>query len=866
MTITQVRWSDHGARDVHLLPGMASPQLNQLLWLFDDDLDDWFRADKPPDGITFNLEFRAAFTFAPSSHGVHVNGQSGLVTVDAQLPTLPPHLRTFIISARASQGVPDPDPGFPDPLTARIRIYVHNALANQWLTPSSLTVRQSAKFMRFSVLGRFDDGVIGDITNWSPLYPPKQDELMFVHRVGSTDPMFIWSPRRGDPSTSMYVDPVTGEIGCEDPTASMKISVQYNLGNPLASAMAIGAPPWSAAVNLSRVAGPGFDRMYDEDIHNVLFLPDGFVDDDHNVDREAFNTYVRALVTQLTTNSQTRPFDVLASKFNYFSAWVPSPEAGISGLAEQYAGEPDVDAYQGLMLEYPEPPTGTPASLSLPELIDTVGPPTPVFDPIGSPPGTDAAGRVHEWQQLYGDLPTAARTAAAYSDWLDRSTRVLVNERNTAFHCADSWRPRIDQAGLNPVNLQFHPLRLTDDDFDVFLQALRDDQGHQQVDEDGDPVAPPWAIGEKDSSLIVIVCRMGRTGGTNTPRGGGKYICISMDDGDFLNYVANPDGNGYDLVPDEVPFDASLGAWGTVAHEIAHSFLIDDEYGGRGELPASEVDDVKASNNTQERAALVNGQDELIADAIKWRWPRLRQAGILQDPSDTVDAIRPDPATPGQFILSLAFEHGFNFADPAVDIVCLRKRRLHGNPKLSVRFHLLDVTLDDLTVRPIAGAQFDPDDFSSGDLVVAPRRAPDPNAAADQFGDDLEMVSAVVVGRINDTNNPLNAKPDDDHNRDCSGTVAWPTPATNFAPGTRPKTPRLSYQLVGLYENAHGYNCDAYHSTGLCMMYYRVYSAGTPARRRLSGFCPVCRYAMVDLIDPSAHGAIDADYDRIYPT
>jgi hypothetical protein len=30
-------------------------------------------------------------------------------------------------------------------------------------------------------------------------------------------------------------------------------------------------------------------------------------------------------------------------------------------------------------------------------------------------------------------------------------------------------------------------------------------------------------------------------------------------------------------------------------------------------------------------------------------------------------------------------------------------------------------------------------------------------------------------------------------------------------------------------------------------------------------FCPVCRYAMVDRIDPSGHGRIDADYDYEYP-
>ena len=30
-------------------------------------------------------------------------------------------------------------------------------------------------------------------------------------------------------------------------------------------------------------------------------------------------------------------------------------------------------------------------------------------------------------------------------------------------------------------------------------------------------------------------------------------------------------------------------------------------------------------------------------------------------------------------------------------------------------------------------------------------------------------------------------------------------------------------------------------------------------------FCPVCRYIMVDLVDPTKHGVIDRDYAGIYP-
>ena len=269
------------------------------------------------------------------------------------------------------------------------------------------------------------------------------------------------------------------------------------------------------------------------------------------------------------------------------------------------------------------------------------------------------------------------------------------------------------------------------------------------------------------------------------------------------------------------------------------------------------------ASNVQEREALLDADDELVAKHIKWRWPRLRQAGLLADLADGSPAVRPDPARAGQFLLNLAPGHARAFIDPEVDIVKLRERDLRADPTFSDRLRVIDVHGDQLTVTLVAGSALDPDDFSESDLVVAPVRAADPDLQNDVLGADLQLVSAVVIDRINNTHNPLNAAADDDHGRDCPGPAKVPSPATNFDPGTEPARPRLSYRLVGLYENGHGYNCGIYHPTGLCMMNRTTLKEH--GRRRINLFCPVCRYAMVDLIDPAAHGAIDGDYDRDYP-
>jgi hypothetical protein len=860
MAIARIHWYDYGARDIHLIPGLEGPRLDQSLLISDtgipgdpDNPPSTFRADSRPDNISYDLTFRANFAGAPSSRGVLVNGVTGVVTVPDPLPVLGLRLRTFIVTAKLTQG--------DNEFVTQIRVYVHNSVQSRWLTPSQLTVRQGASNMRFSVLARFDDGVIGDISNWCPRDETEEGDdvdLDYVHRIGGTQPVHVWTPQRGDPSTAMYVNPVTGEIGCDDPTARVKVSVQMDLGNPLASAYAIGAQAWETPVRLTRIAGPGFAAIGREGLHNVLILPDGFVDDPHGADRAAFNNYARRLVTLLTTNSHTRPFDLIADKFNFFSAWVPSPQAGISAMSEQRTFlAVDEHTTEGRDVELPErfDVTNPPAEFSLEQLIWAVGLPTPVFEPPDSDSGDDDEGRVHDWAQLYGSYVTEARVDPEFDEWNATTTRTLINERDTAFHVANDDRPRADES--NSTTLSFHPLRLTKADFDKFLDAVQDS--------DSNPLPGRWSEGGDDDKLVIILCRSNFRAGTNVTRGTGRYLCVTLDGGHTRTYRDNPDGNGSDLVPDPVPDRVGLEAWATVAHEVAHSFTLDDEYGGNGKLPETEFKNIDKHSNTQQRAALVDGDDNLSADHIKWRWPRLNAAGVLTDPSDDVSAVRPDPSRSGRFLVTVAHRHGAAFEQPEVSVVKLRTPTLLSrNLRFSGPLLLTDVNGDELTVEPAPGVTLDPDDFSEGDLVVSVVRTPDPNIHSGQFGEERQLVHPLVVSQINVTRQPLNAPADPDPDRDCEGEVDEPTWATNFDKNGLTR-PRLSYRLVGLYENGHTYDCGVYRPSGLCIMNDTTTVSRKTGRIRMGTFCHVCRYALVDAIDPAAHRVIDRDYSGDYP-
>jgi hypothetical protein len=70
--------------------------------------------------------------------------------------------------------------------------------------------------------------------------------------------------------------------------------------------------------------------------------------------------------------------------------------------------------------------------------------------------------------------------------------------------------------------------------------------------------------------------------------------------------------------------------------------------------------------------------------------------------------------------------------------------------------------------------------------------------------------------------------------------------------------PKVIYPtIVGLYEGGDQSTCGIFHPTGTCMM-RRTHSD-------TAWFCAVCRYVMVDMIDPFYHYRIDQGYTLFYP-
>jgi hypothetical protein len=63
-------------------------------------------------------------------------------------------------------------------------------------------------------------------------------------------------------------------------------------------------------------------------------------------------------------------------------------------------------------------------------------------------------------------------------------------------------------------------------------------------------------------------------------------------------------------------------------------------------------------------------------------------------------------------------------------------------------------------------------------------------------------------------------------------------------------------EIVGVYFGGGQYACGVLHPTGTCMM--------RNDHDDETKFCAVCRYVLVEHIDPDQHWAIDRDYEKKY--
>jgi hypothetical protein len=790
VALEQVTWAAGAGDDLHLLPGLQSPQLDQLLTIIAGGVP--ARGDRPPAGVT--VAWTQSFVpGAAGTGGVVVDPGTGLVTVGGPLPA-PPRLLDFLVIATVTEAATGTS------LQAYLRVHLHTALLRLWLTPSTLTVRVGARGVRFSVLAEFDDGSYGDITNWSPRTNPAGVDLLAVREIATGSAVTSWS---SNTPADLDVDPKTGELDCSRSAANVTITLRTSTPAAVATANAVGADGWLTPATVQKVDGPGFAAM--ANVPNVLIIGDGFA----AAEGPTFETLTNRLIAEVHANRRLTPYGLLKDQMNFFRVMLPSRETGVS--------------------------VWNPIDRA------TVGPET-----LASDVDVSVA-------------PAAAPTLATIAAPTPNVSRFLLNERDTAFGMTFGERPRAQR--FNQMRgIHRSDRRLSEDDLDDFLGAL--------IDPGGNPVGLEWIRNGKDEELLVVLARTSRYGGANNFRASsGRMICVGLGNNQAHRIDVPASGIGHDIKPDAIPGAPHLVTQLTIVHELAHTFNLGDEYGSpaggpvRGAIPSGhERDLANGKANLQTRDTLIDLNGNFDPTLTKWSgWPRIRKAGVL--------TAAPGPIA-GGYRLQLGAGHATPFAQG--DVVRLRTRPLPG----SVQSDHLEVmappaTNAELTVRPLGA--FNPGAFAAGSIVLAP--------VLDAFGDDLSLVHASVIGHMVTTQNPLNAASRAGQNRPCppprppppplppgpldEPVYPYSTPSLSYGPGNAPNPPKESAWITGLWERGRGYDCEIYHPTGACLMNVFTYDiAGVKSFQ----FCWVCRYALVDAIDPTKHGDVDRAIRYRYPT
>ncbi len=117
------------------------------------------------------------------------------------------------------------------------------------------------------------------------------------------------------------------------------------------------------------------------------------------------------------------------------------------------------------------------------------------------------------------------------------------------------------------------------------------------------------------------------------------------------------------------------------------------------------------------------------------------------------------------------------------------------------------------------------------------------------------MLSPLVAVHISTSDRPLNVKPDEPYVCVIDDSAVQSPRNLPVLPTQKPCYEPL---IIGLYDGGARFHCEVFHPGGICMM--RDHSEGDKHMR----FCHVCRYVLVEMIDPTKHGDLDAVYFKEY--
>ncbi|MFC3455957.1 hypothetical protein [Amycolatopsis speibonae] len=748
------------------------------------------------------------------------------------------------------------------------RLQVHRKIENWWFGNDSLTTALDpvVPHSQPSLYARFDDDVasgtdlVGDITGHGYI------------TLSSSDPAKLTVSSQGRVGGSVVTPPPPSP-------AVVKVLGSFQ-GGPVKELPV-------HVVDYARVRADLFpveakDAAGAARMQNILFVGEGFTDGE----KPGFESAVADAAYNLFEKPRHQPYGILGSRFNMFSYFTPSREnkvttgfrvtdtaSGKVGIGSPIpfngAASPDEKMYTLVELTAR---VGLPKRNEQRKLEDLLaewnGQDLHDFKPAKvDKPLTDAwkaqqaKGILHARDTFFGlnlGQRLGDRVSGESTDHAPRPVNDTAGDpvlrafltRVYEFYRPDVTRLLIPDPRRHPPELYRRGAVNIGDPILRFVVALRFTKAGTVY-----PLGDEWKADtagfRRSRGLIAMIVNDDLDGGTNfnaktvTAQTVNSRIKLKFD----YQGPGTPGHDELEMRRDSGPVDADLdGVTDTIAHEFGHSFNLGDEYEERGgdnpALPVTAPD--STSDNLAVLPFLRSGAPpsrKLDIDLVKWLiLPRMKLAARLLAPSVNV---------PFGIQVSIGITEVGNWAVLEGTTVSVRLRNFKPGPggtQLPLA-KLAPGLLEDLRVFKV--------DKAAGTIVLnGPSLPPSPFPvfeegsalyvpAKDPAGVPLLAVRQETLAFLRSSQEPLNVETGI---TEVNTGADFPRPIDGGLIPCEPST------LIGIYEGAGRFAGGSYRPAGACKM------RDSGGRNEAGEFCFVCKWLIVNRVDPGMHALLSAKY------
>lgn len=744
------------------------------------------------------------------------------------------------------------------------RIQVHDTIQEWWYGNGSITTAKDPAFAHAqpSIYALFSDDaaktdLVGDITGHGFVSLTSSDPAFFsVNADGRLQGL-----QEGVDKT------LSGTFLGKTKTLKVKI-VDY--GKPRST--------------LQYVQIPDVHKL--DTMHNILFIAEGFRDTKD--DRDKFDKIVAKVTDEMLTKPRHAPYNLLQGSFNIWKAYEPSevhcvtcgfrindtsPGKLPKGAPIPYnsAVSNDKNAYTidalvrivGLPLRGESRSTNDLKNLWNSQTLQRFDPATNAwvnnFDParVDDDVATAWKGQtstaILEARDTFFGLYLGARPGDRWSNVSTASVEPPGSDNaadaklgpfiHRMYEWFDLEAPRIltPDPRRHPPELHAGNLENLGNSILAYIKNLKNPFSP-------DPnVGPQWVpdssgtIFKRSRGLVALITNDGLIGGTNF-----NALTITANTLNRATTLAFEfAGAGAEKImrrkpPDSIDDDVD-DVINTVAHEFGHSFHLDDEY---EDFAGDHSDSVGDYDNTcvlSEVNLDANFANDRKVDPGKVKWldlPRIELSDVLLRDSE-------DDGGSMKVMIDKRFIPRWVEAKAQNKKAYLRKIEIAPNGRqlpfaAGDTHYLVNLDIEQVDVNEgtisLGGGELPPAPlpvFPAGSFVFLPVR--------DSSDNLIFVADQKVIDALKSSNLPLNKDTDTQHvNKDADD----PVDITDF------KAPCKSYKVIGLYEGASRWSGMVYRPAGLCKM-----------RDSADGeFCHVCKYLIVNRVDPGNHALMDKKY------